>query len=261
MRMLALPAALALAFLLYLPLPRAFDFLLAGVRRMHAFFLRLYQRQGEERCAKYALACCVLLPAGLLALLGLIHPAVLALTMAPLFGALALVPRAAHVKRELDSGALSKDIAAYEALVRDTCRDFAPAFALDACLPLMLCAIGMPLRIGGALGWMALSLRTLAPESAAAKRVLAPLEHAAQAVLRALMLLCSCLVGRSPFRTRGEALSERMLSILGIDPDDPASHAPVSGDITQGAFLCCFCACFLCALLTAGSARFLLRMG
>ena len=261
MRMLVLPAAFALAFLLYLPLPRAFDVLLLGVRRMHSLFLRLYKNQGEELCAKCALACCVFIPAALLALLGLIHPAVCALMMAPLFGALALVPRAASIKRELDGGSLSKDIAAYEALVRKTCRGFAPAFVTDACLPLMLCAIGLPLGIGGALGWMALILRTLAPESASSKRILAPLEHAAQAVLRALMLLCSCLVGRSPFRTRGETLSERLLSILAIDPDDPASHAPVSGDITQAAFLCCFCASFLCALLTAGCARFLFRIG
>ena len=250
MRMLVLPAALALAFLLYLPLPRAFDLLLAGVRRMHAFFLRLYKNQGKKLCARCALACCVFIPAALLALLGLIHPAVCALTMAPLFGALALVPRAAGVKRELDSGSLSKDIAAYEALVRTTCGDFAPAFVTDACLPLLLCAIGLPLRIGGALGWMALVLRTLAPGSTPAKRILAPLERAAQAILRALMLLSSCLVGRSPFRTRGETLSARLLSILAIDPGDPASHAPVSGDITQAAFLCCFCASLLCALLT-----------
>ena len=250
MRMLALLAAFALAFALYLPLPRAFDLLASGVRRMHPLFLRLYKNQGEALSAKYALACSVLIPAILLALLGLIHPALLALTMAPLFGALALVPRSAAVKRELDSGSHAGDIAAYEALVRETCSDFAPAFVTDACLPLMLCAIGLPLRIGGALGWMVLILRLLAPQSASAMRILAPLERAAQAVLHALMLLCSCLVGRSPFRTRGGDLSARLISILGIDADDPASHAPVSGDITQAAFLCCFCASLLCLTLT-----------
>ena len=42
----------------------------------------------------------------------------------------------------------------------------------------------------------------------------------------------------------------RLMSILGIAQDGTDTHAPVSGDISQGTFLCCFCAVLLCLVLT-----------
>ena len=249
MRMLALPAAFALAFALYLPLPRTYDAIRAALARLYTRALSLFTDKRGRASDTPALACFLLALGGVAALLGAIHPAVSALTMAPLFGAISLVPGAASVKRELDGGSLQGDIDAYETLVRDTCRDFAPSFVADACLPLMLCALGTPLYLGGALGWMALALRA-APQSAVARRILPPLERVSGGILHALMLLCSCLVGRSPFRTRGATLSERLLSILGIAQGDASGHAPVAGDIAQAAFLCCFCAGLLCAVLS-----------
>lgn len=251
MRMLTLPAAFALAFPLYLACPKAAGALCAGLSRLFARLLRLFtDRRGRTDRAP-ALAVFLLALGGVCALLCAAHPVLCALAMAPLFTALRLVPESAAVKRRLDGGALLSDVPAYEALVRKTCEEFAPAFATGAFLPLLLCALGLPLWLGGALGWMATGLRAADGDGRFASRVLPPLDRLCDALLHGLLLLCSCLVGRNPFRTRGKNAQERLMSLLGIAPDeDIGGHAPVAGDIAQAAFVCCFCACLFCLMLT-----------
>lgn len=38
--------------------------------------------------------------------------------------------------------------------MRARCASLAPAFTLGLCAPMLLTAVGMPLYIGGALGWI-----------------------------------------------------------------------------------------------------------
>ena len=57
-------------------------------------------------------------------------------------------------------------------------------------------------------------------------------------------------VGRNPLRTDGKGARSRLLSILGIADGEARTHAPVSGDIVQAAFLCCFCMVLLAVLLS-----------
>ena len=248
MRTLVLPAALALAFALYFALPGVYDALVRLLGALYARLLRLYTGKGSagvSALAAYA-AVIILVIAGISS----IHPIAAALLIAPLFGALARVSRAAAVKRDLDGGSHAGDIAAYEALVSDTCAQLAPAFAAEAFLPLLLCALGLALHLGGALGWAALGLRAVSSKNEHARRILAPLDRAGDRVLHALMLLCACLVGRNPFRTKGTDARARLLSVLGIANDATRAHAPMAGDIAQAAFLCCFCLCLLCLALT-----------
>lgn len=249
MRMLALPASLALAFLLYLPLPALADRLDGALAWLYARTLRLFTDKRGRHERALALASYLLLLGGVPTLLGALHPVLCALTAAPLFSALSRLPRAASVKRELDGGALKSDAAAYEARVLAVCEGFASAFSREMILPLLLLALGMPLGLGGALGFMARGLRAADAQSPLARRVLPPLERAADAVFHALLLLCSCVVGRNPFRTRGKDVRARLLSVLGLD-GTASGHAPVAGDIAQAAFLCGFASCVLCAMLT-----------
>lgn len=69
-------------------------------------------------------------------------------------------------------------------------------------------------------------------------------------MFRALLLLCSGAVGRSPLRVAGKTAQEKLMSALGVDDRDPAAHPPVAGDIAQGVFLCCLCGAVLCLTLT-----------
>jgi len=154
------------------------------------------------------------------------------------------------VKRELDSGAYARDIPAYEALVRETCAALAPAFVAHVCAPLLLMAVGLPLRLSAALGWGFLALTAVSSENEQADRLLGLLIHPADAVFGFLLRLCCGVTGRNPFRTGGRGAQTRLMSILGIAQDDTDTHAPVSGDISQGTFLCCFCAVLLCLVLT-----------
>ena len=246
MRLLAYPAALLLAFILYCAAPKFADLLARALQKLYALFERL------DACAPRPLA----FPAFLLTLmlvpflLALIHPAVEAVLMAfPIFG-LACIPKSGAAKRELDSGAYSRDIPAYEALVRETCAALAPAFVAHVCVPLVLMAVGLPLRLSAALGWGFLALTAVSSKNEQADRLLGLLVHPMDALFKALMLLCCGVTGRNPFRTKGRDAQTRLMSILGVAQDETATHAPVSGDISQGTFLCCFCAVLLCLVLT-----------
>lgn len=251
MRILALPAALALAFCLYLPFPRTAGLVSRLLAHLYGLILRLFTRRDGQSDRTPALLCYLLLLAGAATLLGAIHPAVSAVLMAPLFAALSLLPQAADTKLELDSGAYASDIPAYESRVRAACASLGPAFASDACAPLLLCALGTPLYLGCALGWMYLGLCAVRDRNALARRMAAPILRASDAVFCALMLLSSGAVGRSPLRTQGRGASERLLSILGISGDGTGTHAPMAGDIAQGILLCCLCTVLLCLMLTA----------
>ena len=245
MRMLALPAAFMLSLCLYLPLPRAQEALFSLLRRLYA---RVSARlQGEER----ALPAFVLAVFALTALLCAVHPVVCCLLMLPLFSYGAVFPHCAAVKAELDSGRYARDIPAYESLVRATCLQVAPAFVLGAALPLLLCAAGIPLHLGCAPGWAFCALRAVDAAHPLRGRILSLCERMADRVMRALMRLCAGVVGRSPLRAQGEDAVSRMMSTLGIAGDSTDTHAPMSGDISQAAFLCFFCCGLLLFTLTA----------
>ena len=246
MRLFAYPAALLLAFILYCAAPKCAELLARALQRLYALFMRLDARAPRKLAFPAFLLALMLAPF----LLSLLHPAVESVLMAfPLFG-LACIPRSGAVKRELDSGAYSRDIPAYETLVRETCAALAPAFVARVCVPLVLMAVGLPLRLSAALGWGFLALTAVSNENEQADRLLGLLVRPADAVFKALMLLCCGVTGRNPFRTGGQDAKSRLLSILGVAQDDTATHAPVSGDISQGTFLCCFCTVLLCLVLT-----------
>lgn len=251
MRILALPAALALAFCLYLPLPQSAQLISRALLRLYHLVLRRFTRKDGGADAAPALCAMLLLLGGAVTLLGALHPAVCALAMAPLFPALSLLPQCAAVKEEFDSGKYASDIPEYESRVRTACASLGPAFAFDACAPLLLCAVGMPLWLGCALGWVFLALRAVCGELPLARRLLAPVLRLSESVFCAMLLLCACAVGRNPFRTRGRGARERLMSILGIAGDGTDTHAPMSGDIAQGVFLCCLCIALLCFMLCA----------
>ena len=246
MRLLAYPAALLLAFVLYCAAPRLAELLSLALQKLYALFGRLDERSPRPLAFPAFLLAVMLTPF----LLALIHPAVEAVLMAfPIFG-LARIPQSGAVKRELDSGAYSRDIPAYEALVRETCAALAPAFAAHVCVPLVLMAVGLPLRLSAALGWGFLALTAVSSKNEQADRLLGLLVHPADALMKTLMLLCCGVTGRNPFRTKGRDAQTRLMSILGVAQDETATHAPVSGDISQGTFLCCFCTVLLCLVLS-----------
>ena len=249
MRLLAYPAALVLAFVLYLSCPKLAPLVLSLPKKILPLLTKLDQKFSRPPYSvSYPVYLLLFFLVGLL--LSLIHPAVSAVTMAlPLFG-LAPIPACGAVKRELDSGAFEKDIPAYEAKVRNTCAALVPEFVAHLCAPLLLMALGMPLQIGSALGWAYLALCSSCAEIPKADQLLGSIVHAADQVFSALLVLCSGVVGRNPFRTGGHGAQNRLMNILGITDDDHATHAPVSGDISQAAFLCCFCICLLCLMLT-----------
>lgn len=250
MRMLALPLALVLGFCLYLPLPRATQGLANGVTRLYAAFLRPLTR-GKRPCdERLAFALFLLLAGGVCQLAGGWHPVATAVVTAPLMGALTLLPQAVAAKEELDSGAFSRDTEGYEARVRSVCASLGPAFVTDLCAPLLILALGMPLRLSCALGGVYFALRALCDQAPQARRAVALLRRPAWAVMRGMLLLCSCVVGRNPLRVRGDEPRALLLSILGIAGDGTDTHAPVAGDIAQAVFLCCFCSALLCLMLT-----------
>lgn len=251
MRILALPAALALAFCLYLSLPQSAQLISHALLRLYHLALRPFSRRDGRADAAPALAAMLLVLGGAVTLLGALHPAVCAVVMAPLFPALSLLPPCAAVKEELDSGKYAGDIPEYESRVRTACAALGPAFVSDACAPLLLCAVGMPLWLGCALGWIFLALRAVCGELPLARRILAPVLRLSESVFCAMLLLCACAVGRNPFRTQGHGARERLMSILGIAGDGADTHAPMSGDIAQGVFLCCLCIALLAFMLSA----------
>ena len=111
-------------------------------------------------------------------------------------------------------------------------------------------AVGLPLRLSAALGWGFLALSAVSNENEQADRLLGLLVRPADALFSFLLLLCSGVAGRSPFRIGGRDVKSRLMNILGVAQDATATHAPVSGDISQGTFLCCFCTVFLCLVMT-----------
>ncbi|MGN0774849.1 MAG: hypothetical protein ACI4MP_13780 [Candidatus Ventricola sp.] len=251
MRIFAVPAALLLACCVYLPLPRAREGLDAALRHLFRGFLRAFTRKNGQTDEIPALAACLLVLGGVLVPLAALHPLAAALLMAPAFTGLAALPPCARVKDELDAGKYARDIPAYEARVRETCRSLAPAFVDGIAAPMLLCAAGMPLHLGPALGLAYTALCALAPQLPAAARIASAIRRLAERVFCAFMLLCSGTVGRNPLRTRGHGAQGRLLSILGIAGDGADTHAPMAGDIPQGIFLCSFASFILCFTLCA----------
>lgn len=251
MRILAVPAALLLALCLYLPLPRAGEWLHAALRRLYALFLRAFTHKNGQADEAPALVTCALVLGGVLMLLSALHPVAAAVLMTPVFTGLCVLPGCAGVKDTLDSGAYAGDIPAYESLVRETCASLAPAFVGGIAAPLLLCAVGTPLHLGPSLGMAHALARALAPQQPACARIVHALHRGVERIFCAFMVLCSCVVGRNPFRTGGHGAEGRLLSILGIAGDRTDTHAPMAGDIPQGIVLCGFSAFLLCFLLCA----------
>lgn len=240
MRILSLPAAVVLACCLYLPFPQAAGHIARAVQRLYARFLSLFTRKDGRTDDDLAFPLFLLLAGGVCQLIGETHFLAAGALMAPLFGALSLLPQAVRVKNSLDSGALSRNIAEYEARVRSVCAGLAPAFSVDLVAPMLLIALGTPLHMGCLLGGVYLALRALCDQQIHARRAAAAIARISNAALRAMMLLCSCVVGKNPFHASGDTLRELTLSILGIAGEADDTHAPVAGDIAQAAFLLCF---------------------
>ena len=244
-----LPAlSLALAFALYLPLPAAGAWLARLPRALyhHLSGALTHRKKAADPHLTLGLLLLLILAAGAFA--GALPALWQAVLCAPALSAIALLPPSAAVKRELDSGVLAHDTAAYEARVRDTCAALAPSFVADGTAPLLLCALGAPLGLSVALVWAYAVLRALSTADALSQRAVTLLLRPADAVLRALLLLCAPLAGRSPFRVTGRRAKERLMSILGLADDGTQDHSPVAGDVTQGVFLCCLCLALLCVI-------------
>ena len=108
MRLFAYPAALFLAFILYCAAPKFAGGLARALQKLYALFQRLDARAPRKLAFPAFLLTLMLVPF----LLALLHPAVEAVLMAfPLFG-LSCIPQSGAGKRELDSGAYSRDIPA-----------------------------------------------------------------------------------------------------------------------------------------------------
>lgn len=248
MRIFAVPAALLLGCCLYMPLSAAQDFLFRLIGRAYnAVLLRFTRRTGETDDVPATIVF-LLIIGGALALLGAIHPLVSMVLMAPAFTGLTILPRCAAVKDELDRGKYTGDIPAYEALVRKTCAALAPACITGVIAPMLLCAAGMPLHLGAALGGVYTALHALSPRLPAAARAVAAVHRISEHLLVFFLLLCSGVVGRNPLRTRGRRAQDRLLSILSIAPGE-SGRPPMSGDIAQGVFLCGFASLILCFAL------------
>lgn len=250
MRILALPAAVLLACFLYPILPRFVSRIDHVLSRLYALVLRAFTRKSGQTDDSPALLAFVLLVAGAAALLSAVHPVLEAVVMAPLFFGLSVFPGCAAVKTELDSGKYARDIPTYESLVRETCASIAPAFVSGVCAPLLCCAVGMPLHLGAALGWALHALRLRRCAHPLAGRIVSRADCIADAILFAMLILCSGVAGRNPLRTRGKGAKTRMMNILGVAGDGTDTHAPMAGDISQAAFLCSFSSTLLLIVLT-----------
>ena len=248
MRMIALPAAVLLGALLYSLLPQAEEWLSSGMNALLKHIRELIQRKTEKNAARLELIIALLIPAAAAFLLELIHPAVSALVMAPLFSFFALMPKCFSIKHELDSGKFVKDRDGYERNVLQGCVILGKALVPSLLAPLLLCAIGMPLHLGGALGWAYAAMLLITSPDPLCGRIHTLITRAADAVAAFLLRLCAGLFGRNPLRISGEDTEETMLNLLGLQEE--SDHAPISGDISQAAFACCLCAFLLCAFLT-----------
>ncbi|MBR3794548.1 MAG: hypothetical protein IKK34_00765 [Clostridia bacterium] len=250
MRILALPAAALLAAFLYPVLPGTAARIHPALDRLYAHVLRAFTRKSGKTDEDPALWTFILLLSGVAALLAAVHPLAEALLIAPLMTGFSVFPGCASVKKDLDSGKYARDIPAYEACVRKACASITPAFVSGICAPMIFCAAGMPLHLGAALGWALLALRSRQAVHPLAQRICARADRFCDAVFCAFLILCSGVCGRSPFRTRGRGAQERMMNILGIAGNGSDTHAPMAGDISQAAFLCCFAFALLLITLT-----------
>lgn len=251
MRIFAVPAALLVACCVYMPLPAARDALFRLIRRAYAAVLRHFTGHSGRADDKTALLVFLLILGGALALLGAIHPLLSMLLMAPAFTGLCVLPSCARVKDELDSGKYARDIPAYESLVRSTCVSLIPACVQGVVSPLLLGALGMPLHLGAALCGVYLALTALSDQLPMAVRLCRIVHRISERFFVFFMQLCSGVVGRNPLRIKGDTLAHRLLSTLGIAGDSSDTHAPMSGDIAQGVFLCGFSCAVLCFALCA----------
>jgi len=248
MRIFALPAALLLGAALYTNLPQAREALPAALRALLAKIRQLFTSKKGKTDDRSARAVYFLILAAAATLLCAVHPIAAALVMAPLFSGFAALPAAAKAKQELDSGAHSKDIPGYERRVLESCAPLGDAFALHVSAPLLLCALGMALHVGGALGWLYAGLIAVREEIPAAERILRPVKKAGDGAFTALLLLCSGLVGRNPLRVGGSGAGEKLMHALSLQGE--IDHAPISGDITQAIFLCLMSTGLVCGLAT-----------
>ncbi len=249
MRMLILPAALLLGAALYSLLPALGDRLCGGLRALLRQVQRVFTTKRGRTDGRSALAVYLLAFAAAATLVSAIHPLFSALAMAPLFAGFSVLPQATAAKLDLDSGVYAKDAPAYERRVMDACRPLGGAFARGIAAPLLLCALGLALRMGGALAWVFAGLRAVREEAPAGEKALLAIERAGDTAMVILLRLCAGLVGRSPLCIGGQGAGEKLMHILSLEGE--TDHAPIAGDITQGVFLCCLCAGLLCALLTA----------
>lgn len=249
MRMLALPAALLLGSALYTLLPGAKARLeaafLALLGRAHALFTTKRGRTDS----KSALAVFLLGLAAAAMLLCAVHPAAAAVVMAPLFPGFSVLPAAMRAKRALDGGDYAGDIPGYERRVLDACAPMGDAFAGGVVLPLVLCALGCALHVGGALAWAYAGLDAAKARYPAAGEVCRRIARAGECVLVALLHLCAGVVGRNPLTVGGRGAGEKLMRLLGLE--GKRDHAPIAGDITQAIFLCCLCTGLIALLLTA----------
>ncbi len=248
MRMLALPAALLLGAALYTNFPKAQDALPAALRALLSKIRQLFTTKKGETDERSARIVYFLALAAAATLLCAVHPIAAALVMAPLFSGFALLPAAAKAKQELDSGRFSKNIPEYERRVLVACAPLGDAFALYVSAPLLLCALGTALHVGGALGWLYAGLIAVREELPAADTFLRPVKKAGDGAFTALLLLCAGLVGRNPLRVGGRGAGEKLMHILSLEGE--IDHAPISGDILQAMFLCCLSTALLCGLAT-----------
>jgi len=248
MRAFALPAAVILSLCLHMPmpaLPRKLDLLFA---RLHGGVQTVLQNKQMD--TRHASAVTLLVLTLAAALLSAVHPLLCAVLAAPLFTFSAVMPGCAAAKEELDSGRYARDIPAYEAVVRENCLSLAPAFARGFFAPLMLLAAGLPLYLGAAPLYAYAALCALRQEDARAGRMPDLIDRAADKVFSAMLILCAGLVGRNPLRIHADSAQERLIRTLGVAGDRTDTHAPMSGDIAQGIFVCCFAGGLLAVMLT-----------
>ena len=248
MRMLALPAGLMLGALLYTLFPGVKSWLNRRLQALPAIIEQNAIKRHQKPDVRSTLFVYLIFPVLFPTLLSLIHPIGAALVMAPLFSFFALMPEGFAAKRELDSGQYVKDREAYENRVVHCCEALGEALVPCLMTPILLCAVGMPLHLGGALGWAYAALRLIDVKEPLVIRILALLERAGDAVAVFLLHLCAGLFGRNPLRIGGEGAEETLLNLLGLEGEN--DHAPISGDISQSAFACCLCAFLLCAFMT-----------
>ncbi|MDO5377319.1 MAG: hypothetical protein Q4G52_03190 [Clostridia bacterium] len=250
MRILVLPLTVLAAVCLYLSLPRLAPRIGALLVRLYALVCRAFTRKDGRADERPALLVFLLLLGGSAALISAVHPLLGVPVCAPLLTGFSFLPSCVKAKAELDAGQCAGNVAGYEARVRQTCASLAPAFVGGVFAPLLLLAVGTPLYLGCSLPLMFCGLRALSDVQPDARRAYALLLSLSDAVVRALLVLCSGVAGRNPLHTAGRTAQQRLMSILGIAGDGSDTHPPISGDITQAVFLCCFVTGLLTLLLS-----------